>query len=615
MKTYLSRRIPVVVAASLALAMLAVGFLAALGVRSLVAGTASASPAAPNPGHEWSQVEGHGIDGSTYWLGTTADQALELKVNGQRALRLEPTSFNVIGGYSGNSVTAGAGSATIGGGGASDFGANRVTDHCGTVSGGVNNQAGNGGAVDDQACATVSGGFSNFASGGNATDGGGHDNTASGGDATVGGGYSNDALGYHATVGGGLWNTGSADSATIGGGNSNRVTDDLGTVGGGYNNQAGDNAGTPSDRAGAAVGGGNSNTASGEIAFVGGGNSNTASAPTAFVGGGSHNTASGNSASVAGGAENNASGDAATVAGGYLNSASFIATVGGGSHNTASGSLATIGGGQDNLASGQWSTVSGGNANVIGGDFATVGGGQHNSVSGPHATVPGGDNNSASGLYSFAAGQRAKANHAGSFVWADSNDFDFASLTNNHFAARATGGAAFVTAIDGTGAPTSGVFLSSGDNAWAAISDRSVKANFSPVDGRDVLGRLASVPVETWNLKSQDASIRHMGPMAQDFYAAFGLGTDERYISTVDADGVALAAIQGLYELVQEKDVEIADLKERVEELEREGSVSVPSSPSSSSGVPAAWLVLGGAVLVALVLGQRMLAARRKRSA
>ena len=53
-------------------------------------------------------------------------------------------------------------------------------------------------------------------------------------------------------------------------------------------------------------------------------------------------------------------------------------------------------------------------------------------------------------------------------------------------------------------------------------------------------------PIATWNLKGQGASIRHMGPMAQDFRAAFGLGETELGISTIDADGVALAAIQGL---------------------------------------------------------------------
>jgi hypothetical protein len=54
------------------------------------------------------------------------------------------------------------------------------------------------------------------------------------------------------------------------------------------------------------------------------------------------------------------------------------------------------------------------------------------------------------------------------------------------------------------------------------------------------------VPVSVWNYKSQNPSIRHMGPMAQDLHAAFGLGESDKGIATIDADGVALAAIQGL---------------------------------------------------------------------
>jgi hypothetical protein len=66
------------------------------------------------------------------------------------------------------------------------------------------------------------------------------------------------------------------------------------------------------------------------------------------------------------------------------------------------------------------------------------------------------------------------------------------------------------------------------------------------------------ISISTWNYKEQADSIRHMGPMAQDFYAAFGLGLGETTIDTIDPDGVALAAIQGLHALVEEKDAEIA---------------------------------------------------------
>ena len=76
-------------------------------------------------------------------------------------------------------------------------------------------------------------------------------------------------------------------------------------------------------------------------------------------------------------------------------------------------------------------------------------------------------------------------------------------------------------------------------NGWSGISHRNVKENFGPVDGQDVLASLAKIPIETWNLKSQDPSVRRIGPMAQDFSAAFEGGEDERHHSTIDADGVA----------------------------------------------------------------------------
>ena len=83
------------------------------------------------------------------------------------------------------------------------------------------------------------------------------------------------------------------------------------------------------------------------------------------------------------------------------------------------------------------------------------------------------------------------------------------------------------------------------------ISDRNRKTNFNPTDAYDILERLSSITIQTWNYKSQDSSIRHIGPVAQDFYAAFGVGEDDRHITAVDADGVALAAIQGLYNLLK----------------------------------------------------------------
>ena len=107
--------------------------------------------------------------------------------------------------------------------------------------------------------------------------------------------------------------------------------------------------------------------------------------------------------------------------------------------------------------------------------------------------------------------------------------------------------------------------------AFNPPSDRNLKENFAPVSPREVLDKVTALPISRWNFKG-DAATPHVGPMAQDFHAAFGLGTDERHIATVDADGVALAAIQGLNEKVEARskhlEAENAALKRRLEKLE-----------------------------------------------
>jgi hypothetical protein len=124
-------------------------------------------------------------------------------------------------------------------------------------------------------------------------------------------------------------------------------------------------------------------------------------------------------------------------------------------------------------------------------------------------------------------------------------------------AARATGGARFITNAAGT----TGVTLSAGGGSWASVSDRAAKQNFSEIHPREILQRVAQMPILKWNYKTQDANIQHIGPMAQDFYSAFNVGEDEKHITTVDADGVSLAAIQGLNQIVQEQQAEINTLK------------------------------------------------------
>jgi hypothetical protein len=106
-------------------------------------------------------------------------------------------------------------------------------------------------------------------------------------------------------------------------------------------------------------------------------------------------------------------------------------------------------------------------------------------------------------------------------------------------------------------------------------SDRNAKENFSSVNAKTMLEKVALLPISEWNYKVA-GGIRHIGPMAQDFQAAFHVGEDDKHIATVDADGVALAAIQGLNQKVEEqkselkaRDADIQQLKQSVAELQQ----------------------------------------------
>lgn len=91
--------------------------------------------------------------------------------------------------------------------------------------------------------------------------------------------------------------------------------------------------------------------------------------------------------------------------------------------------------------------------------------------------------------------------------------------------------------------------------------------NRQSTDPRVILEKLARIPIQTWNYISDGPGIRHIGPMAQDFYGAFGVG-DDRHIYTVDAAGVAFGAIKGLYELLQEQRAETERLRQQLQQLE-----------------------------------------------
>ncbi len=291
------------------------------------------------------------------------------------------------------------------------------------------------------------------------------------------------------------------------------------------------------------------------------------------IGGGVANLVSGHSSTVAGGRFNTAGADQSTVGGGQSNTARRNSTVAGGSGNTA-----------DNLVLGG-ATVGGGiNNNALGGG-STVAGGETNAASDHYSMVPGGLSNAAGGQFSFAAGRRAKVRTAaqvgggdldgdqGTFVWADSTNADFTSTGPNQFLVRATGGMglnlnspAHPLHVGTNAGNGNGAHVTAG-GTWTNGSSRQFKRDFREIDRQEVLSKLAELPVMQWQYHGEDENVRHVGPTAEDFAAAFGLGHDERYITTIDADGVALAAIQGLYVIVQEKDCQIEELRFEISEL------------------------------------------------
>jgi trimeric autotransporter adhesin len=396
--------------------------------------------------------------------------------------------------------------------------------------------------------------------------------------------------------------------ATIGGGGSsdqdgfvttphpNTVLDAFGTVGGGLGNTAGSADADPTTARAATVGGGENNGASGNHSFIGGGSGNGAVSA---------------SSAIAGGAGNGIN-DLSPLGPFFLPTvfadASFI---GGGLNNVISASASSLFS-QHNAYQG------------------VIGGGLNNAIAGAsYAAIPGGRDNAVNGDYGLAAGHRAKANHAGAFVWGDSTDADFASTAANQFAIRATGGVMLsdstpnvsfgsttrqmlnlwgtqygigiqgatlyfrvdnVSSSDGFswykggthddnyGQPgpggvelmhlvQAGLYV---NGTFVSASDRNVKQDFAEVNSRAVLEKVAQLPIQTWAY-TNDPGTKHLGPVAQDFYAAFNIGPDDKHITTVDESGVALAAIQGLNQKLQSElnrqDSENAKLKQQNELL------------------------------------------------
>jgi hypothetical protein len=263
----------------------------------------------------------------------------------------------------------------------------------------------------------------------------------------------------------------------------------------------------------------------------------------------------------------------------------------GGSNNTGSGNYsATFGIRNDNGAQAGFAA---GDTNLLGGNAGAVFG-SASSADG-HAPFAAGFRVGACGPGAIALGGYATTDpagtsatpcsspsgyHSGSAVIGDRSSTSMLKpAADNQLATRFDGGYRFYS----NAAMTAGVVVPAGGGSWSSLSDRDMKENFQPVDGEELLRRLRNVPMLTWNYKSQHPSIRHMGPTAQEFHAAFGLGDDDRHIATIDPDGVALAGIKALDERTTElrRQVEAlqqenGELRQRLERLEQKLESSRP---------------------------------------
>ena len=173
----------------------------------------------------------------------------------------------------------------------------------------------------------------------------------------------------------------------------------------------------------------------------------------------------------------------------------------------------------------------------------------------------------ANGTGSVVLGSDATVTTPGVFMYGDrSTTNDLTTNGSNEFLVRAAGGTVFYS----NAAMTTGVVLLAGTSGWqpVGVSDENRKTDFRDLDGEQVLGKLAAMPVREWRYTTQDAGIRHVGPTAQDFRAAFGLGESDVRIGSVDADGIALAAVKALEARTRALTRENDDLRARLARLE-----------------------------------------------
>ena len=185
-----------------------------------------------------------------------------------------------------------------------------------------------------------------------------------------------------------------------------------------------------------------------------------------------------------------------------------------------------------------------------------------------------GRNTTAGASYSTAIGSYVSTSGEGSLVIGDhSSGTDvYSNSVDNRFASRFAGGYYLFT----NSSASIGAALAAGATSWSVISDSTKKENFKWVDGEKVLNKISAFNLTSWNYKGQDpAQFRHYGPMAQDFYAAFGhdgIGTvgNDTTIASADFDGVNFIAIQALEQRTSDLKAENKHLRSELDRLHAE---------------------------------------------
>ena len=274
--------------------------------------------------------------------------------------------------------------------------------------------------------------------------------------------------------------------------------------------------------------------------------------------------------SMAFGYNNDTSGDLGLSLGAYQECSGFnCVAIGEGNRALATRSVAI---GQGNIVVGDYGVAIG---------SANIGAGQSSWAVGSGASACKVELVFPSGVPSCPSG--SEVNYA--FVWSDYNpdlpgSSRVSAQADREFRARAMGGFRFRTSNAANAAvgvdANVGCDLDNGSSTWTCASSRSLKTNFTPVSGEDLLGRLRTMPMTTWSFIGEQGAPRHLGPVAEDFYEAFKLGKSDKSIGVQDLAGVSLAATKALEErtakLQAENDdlrVQLASLARRLESLEK----------------------------------------------